>query len=186
MKAYTHGGDILTAQTGFQGEIVDFSANLNPLGMPESVRRAAAAAVKGAVHYPDPLCRMLTEGIARRDGVKREWVLCGNGAADLIFRLAFAQRPKRALVTAPTFSEYQEAMEAAGSEVVYHRLTPDNDFNLTDAVLEDLDGRLEMAFFCTPNNPTGQPIARGLMERILERCAGNDSIYGKRSVVPSA
>ena len=43
MKAYTHGGDILTAQTGFQGEIVDFSAILNPLGMPESVRRAAAA-----------------------------------------------------------------------------------------------------------------------------------------------
>ncbi|MBU5229218.1 pyridoxal phosphate-dependent aminotransferase [Intestinimonas butyriciproducens] len=172
MKAYTHGGDILTAKMGFQGEIVDFSANLNPLGMPESVRRAAAAAVKGAVHYPDPLCRVLTEGIARRDGVEREWVLCGNGAADLIFRLAFALRPKRALVTAPTFSEYQEAMEAAGSEVVYHRLTPDNDFNLTDAVLEDLDGRLEMAFFCTPNNPTGQPIARGLMERILERCAG--------------
>ena len=155
MKAYTHGGDILTAKMGFQGEIVDFSANLNPLGMPESVRRAAAAAVKGAVHYPDPLCRVLTEGIARRDGVEREWVLCGNGAADLIFRLAFALRPKRALVTAPTFSEYQEAMEAAGSEVVYHRLTPDNDFNLTDAVLEDLDGRLEMAFFCTPNNPTG-------------------------------
>ena len=80
MKAYTHGGDILTAKMGFQGEIVDFSANLNPLGMPESVRRAAAAAVKGAVHYPDPLCRMLTEGIARRDGVKREWVLCGNGS----------------------------------------------------------------------------------------------------------
>ena len=49
MKAYTHGGDILTAKMGFQGEIVDFSANLNPLGMPESVRRAAAAAGKGAV-----------------------------------------------------------------------------------------------------------------------------------------
>ncbi|MFQ8760766.1 MAG: hypothetical protein ACLSAF_16380 [Intestinimonas sp.] len=96
---------------GVSGEIVDFSANLNPLGMPESVRRAAAAAVKGAVHYPDPLCRMLTEGIARRDGVKREWVLCGNGAADLIFRLAFAQRPTRHWSRRPTtFRSIREAM----------------------------------------------------------------------------
>lgn len=170
MKEYTHGGDIVGAREIWKGELLDFSANLNPLGMPESVRKAAEEAVREAIHYPDPLCRALCAAIARRDNVTPEQVLCGNGAADLVFRLAFSQRPRRVLVTAPTFSEYQDAVQAAGGEVVYHRLTPENDFDPTEAVLDDLDDSLDMAFFCTPNNPTGRLIDRELMQRILERC----------------
>lgn len=170
MKEYTHGGDIVGAREIWKGELLDFSANLNPLGMPESVRKAAEEAVGEAIHYPDPLCRGLCAAIARRDSVAPEQVLCGNGAADLVFRLAFSRRPRRVLVTAPTFSEYEDAVRAAGGEVVYHRLTPENDFDLTEAVLDDLDDSLDMAFFCTPNNPTGRLIDRALMLRILERC----------------
>ena len=170
MKEYTHGGDIVGAREVWKGELLDFSANLNPLGMPEAVQKAAEDAVQEAIHYPDPLCRALCAAIARRDNVTPEQVLCGNGAADLVFRLAFSQRPRRVLVTAPTFSEYQDAVQAAGGEVVYHRLTPENDFDLTEAVLDDLDDSLDMAFFCTPNNPTGRLIDRELMQRILERC----------------
>ena len=153
LKEYTHGGDLTGARAVWKGEVLDFSANLNPLGMPEPVRRAAEEAVGEAVHYPDPLCRDLRAAIARRDGVEPEQVLCGSGAADLIFRLAFSQRPRRALVTAPTFSEYQDAVQAAGGEMAYHRLTPENDFDLTPVVLDDLDEGVDMAFFCTPNNP---------------------------------
>ena len=170
MKEYTHGGDLVGARMVWKGKLLDFSANLNPLGMPEGVRRAAEEAVRGAAHYPDPLCRALGAAIARRDGVAPEQVLCGNGAADLVFRLTFSQRPARALVTAPTFTEYQDAVLAAGGEVVYHRLTPENDFDLTEAVLDDLDDGVDLAFFCTPNNPTGRLIAPGLLLRILERC----------------
>lgn len=170
MKEYTHGGDIVGAREVWKGELLDFSANLNPLGMPEAVQKAAEDAVQEAIHYPDPLCRALCAAIARRDNVTPEQVLCGNGAADLVFRLAFSQRPRRVLVTAPTFSEYQDAVQAAGGEVVYHRLTPENDFDLTEAVLDDLNDGVDMAFFCTPNNPTGRLIDRELMQRILERC----------------
>ena len=170
MKEYTHGGDIVGAREIWKGELLDFSANLNPLGMPESVRKAAEDAVREAIHYPDPLCRALCAAIARRDNVTPEHILCGNGAADLVFRLAFSQRPRRVLVTAPTFSEYQDAVQAAGGEVIYHRLMPKNNFDLTEAVLDDLDDGLDMAFFCTPNNPTGRLIDRELMLRILERC----------------
>lgn len=170
MKEYTHGGDIVGARAVWQGELLDFSANLNPLGMPEAVRKAAEDAVREAIHYPDSLCRALCAAIARRDGVAPEQVLCGNGAADLVFRLAFSQRPRRVLVTAPTFSEYQDAVQAAGGEVVYHRLMPENNFDITETVLGDLDDSLDMAFFCTPNNPTGRLIDRDLMLRILERC----------------
>ena len=170
MKESTHGGDLVAARAVWGGEVLDFSANLNPLGMPESVRQAAVGAVKEAVHYPDPLCRALSAAIARRDGVAPEQVLCGNGAADLVFRLAFSERPRRALVTAPTFSEYEEAVSAAGCGVVRHVLDPERDFDLTEAVLDDLEPGLDLAFFCTPNNPTGRVIRRELMEAILEKC----------------
>lgn len=170
MKESTHGGDLVAARAVWGGEVLDFSANLNPLGMPESVRQAAVGAVKEAVHYPDPLCRALSAAIARRDGVAPEQVLCGNGAADLVFRLAFSERPRRALVTAPTFSEYEEALSAAGCGVVRHVLDPERDFDLTEAVLNDLEPGLDLAFFCTPNNPTGRVIRRELMEAILEKC----------------
>ena len=170
MKESTHGGDLVAARAVWGGEVLDFSANLNPLGMPESVRQAAVGAVKEAVHYPDPLCRALSAAIARRDGVAPEQVLCGNGAADLVFRLAFSERPRRALVTAPTFSEYEEALSAAGCRVVRHVLDPERDFDLTEAVLDDLEPGLDLAFFCTPNNPTGQVIRPALLDEIGERC----------------
>ncbi len=168
MFEYTHGGDVY----GRAETLLDFSANLNPLGMPPAVRRAAEEAVGDAARYPDALCRDLTAAIARRDGVPPGWVLCGNGAADLIFRLAFALRPGRALVTAPTFSEYAQALGAAGCAVTRHTLRREDGFDLTEDVLDALDGDLDLAFFCTPNNPTGRMIDPALLSRILARCAG--------------
>ena len=111
---FGHGGDVLTAQTVSGGPVLDFSANLNPLGMPPEVSRAALEAACTQPGYPDPLCRALRAAIARGDGVGEEQVLCGNGAADLIFRLAYALRPRTALLTAPSFSEYAGALEQAG------------------------------------------------------------------------
>nr|WP_294473177.1 aminotransferase class I/II-fold pyridoxal phosphate-dependent enzyme [uncultured Intestinimonas sp.] len=169
MKESTHGGDLVSARVLWAGEVLDFSANLNPLGMPEGVRRAAAEGVEEAVHYPDPLCRALSAAIARRDGVAPGQVLCGNGAADLVFRLAFSEGPRRALVTAPTFSEYEAAVSAAGCTVVRHILDRARNFDLTGAVLDELTPELDLAFFCTPNNPTGRVIDRGLLEAILEK-----------------
>ena len=169
LKESTHGGDLVSARVLWAGEVLDFSANLNPLGMPEGVRRAAAEGVEEAVHYPDPLCRARSAAIARRDGVAPGQVLCGNGAADLVFRLAFSEGPRRALVTAPTFSEYEAAVSAAGCTVVRHILDRARNFDLTEAVLDELTPELDLAFFCTPNNPTGRVIDRGLLEAILEK-----------------
>jgi threonine-phosphate decarboxylase len=170
MSVYTHGGDILSAAQSCGGAVLDFSANLNPLGMPEAVEKAARDAIAGAIHYPDPFCRELTGAIARRDGVTPEQILCGNGAADLIFRFAFSQRAKKALVTAPTFSEYEQAMTAAGTEVLHHFLRPEEGFAVTPRILEDLKPGLDVVFLCNPNNPTGRKIQPDLLLEILERC----------------
>ena len=168
MLPYTHGGDILTAQTVCGGPVLDFSTNLNPLGMPPAVRRAAAEA--DAAPYPDPLCRALVQAIAAHDGVGPEQVLCGGGAAELIFRLAFALRPRRALVAAPTFSEYEAAMNCVGCQVERYALDGAASFDLDEGILQAVVPGVELVFLCTPNNPTGRLISPGLLRRIARRC----------------
>ena len=170
MLPYTHGGDVLTAQARYGGPVLDCSANLNPLGMPPQVGEAAARAAANAAPYPDPLCRELRAAIAAHDGVAPGQVLCGGGAAELIFRLAFALHPRRALVTAPTFSEYEGALSAAGCAVARHLLRRERNFDVDEGLLEAIGPDTELVFLCTPNNPTGRLISRDLLLRIAEKC----------------
>jgi len=114
MKRYEHGGDIY----GIEGIELDFSVSTNPLGMPDAVRDALASRIDEFSRYPDPSCRELRSAIAIHEEVPNEWILCGNGAADIIYRLCFAIKPRKALVCAPTFTEYERALEQVGSQVI--------------------------------------------------------------------
>ena len=136
MKQLTHGGDWAGYRAEFGRDPLDFSANVSPLGLPEGVAKAITAALATADRYPDPLCRALREKLAVAEGVPAEWLLCGNGAADLIFRLALAEKPRTALVTAPTFAEYATALETVDCRVERHFLREENDFAVTDAILD--------------------------------------------------
>ncbi len=166
----THGGDWAGYQQEYGGMPLDFSANVSPLGLPEGVRQAVVAALAEAPRYPDPLCRALRERLGALHGVPPAQVLCGNGAADLIFRLALAARPRRALVTAPTFAEYEQALELVGCNTRRWVLTPAEGFAVTERILPAINRELDVLFLCEPNNPTGRTTHRGLLQQILERC----------------
>ena len=126
MDRQLHGGD-----TYGHPSALDFSSNTSPLGLPESVQAALAGSVGDWDGYPDPLCRELCAALGEAEGVPKDWILCGNGAADLIFRLALAKRPKNALVPAPTFAEYEAALETVGCDVRRCALDEANDFAMT-------------------------------------------------------
>ena len=173
----THGGDIAGFVAQYGHRPLDFSANVSPLGLPEGVRRAVVESLDRADEYPDPLCRNLRRAIAVHEGCGPDRVLCGAGAADLIFRLAMARRPKTALVPAPTFAEYETALTAAGCAVARHPLREDEGFQLTDRFLEDLDRvRPDLAVLCQPNNPTGLAVSRDLAEAVLRWCEANGAL----------
>ena len=172
MPTYTHGGDVWA----YARPMLDFSANLHPLGMPPAVAEAARSAVAMAIHYPDPLCRALRRAIAARDGVSEEQILCGAGAADLIVRLCLALRPKKALITAPTFSEYGQALSLTDCAVSRHLLHPEEGFDLTEAILPEITGDTDLVFLCNPNNPTGRLIDPGLLRSILRRCEETETV----------
>ena len=170
MTELIHGGDIEGYQETYGREPLDFSANINPFGLPRGVCRAVQEALEAADRYPDPLCRRLCQGIGEKEKLPSKAVLCGNGAADLIYRLAYALRPQKALVTAPTFAEYELALKEAGCRVERHFLLEKEEFRLTAAFLEKLRPPLDLAVLCNPNNPTGQPVEPGLLRQIAQRC----------------
>ena len=171
MIKLVHGGDIYSAKERIDGPIVDFSANINPMGLPASVRQALCDSMDAFSCYPDPLCRELVEEIAKKEGVLPSSILCGNGAADLIFRVVWAMRPRSALIVQPTFSEYEQALSACGCRIEHYQLSAQNDFVLTEEVLDQIRNQTDIVFLCNPNNPTGQLIDQSLLERILVRCA---------------
>lgn len=161
-----HGGDIYGG-----GVQLDYSANTNPFGTPEGVLQAVQAALPQMHRYPDPYCRALVSAIADFEGVDRSYILCGNGAAELIYAYCAAVHPKTALELAPTFSEYALGLARTGSQVKRYYLTPDNDFTLDEHFLDHLEETLPQAvFLCNPNNPTGALIAPELLKKILDFC----------------
>ena len=166
-----HGGD----WAGFAGTYgvppQDFSANVSPFELPAAVRNAAETALKETGRYPDPQCRALRKKLSAYHGIPADWILCGNGAADLIYRLAGARRPRTALVAAPTFSEYENALTLWGCRVSRFYLNEANGFSIKEDILPAITPELDLLFLCEPNNPTGRTTDRLLLERILERCA---------------
>nr|WP_308631100.1 threonine-phosphate decarboxylase CobD [uncultured Gemmiger sp.] len=166
-----HGGDWAGYRAEFGCDALDFSANVSPLGLPAGVAAAITNALPTADRYPDPLCRELRAALAGAEGVPADWILCGNGAADLIFRLALAVRPRRALLPAPTFAEYEAALQTVGCAVQRVFLREENEFAVTEEFIDAVTTETDIVFLCQPNNPTGQVTPPALVERLVRRCA---------------
>lgn len=166
-----HGGDWAGYRAEFGCDALDFSANVSPLGLPAGVATAITNALPTADRYPDPLCRELRAALAGAEGVPADWILCGNGAADLIFRLALAVRPRRALLPAPTFAEYEAALQTVGCAVQRVFLREENEFAVTEEFIDAVTPETDIVFLCQPNNPTGQVTPPALVERLVRRCA---------------
>ena len=193
-----HGGDWYSFREEFGSEPLDFSANVSPLGLPESARDAARRALCESARYPDPFSRALRQAIAKEYRVPAEWVFCGNGAADIIYRIAYAARPRRALLLAPCFAEYERALRRAGAEVDFYfpdalskgrnkkgsaseletAVVPDSPamlaqgFRITDVsrFLRHIHPDTDMIMLGEPNNPTGLCTDRTVLTEIADFC----------------
>lgn len=159
MERFEHGGNIY-AEAPAGGRWLDFSANINPLGLAPEVKEVIAQNIEGIVHYPDPAAREMKAALARHYGLPQEQLLLGNGAAELFYLLLHMVRPKRVGLPVPSFSDYQRAAEAVGAEVVFSPLLAAEDFQVdTDRLKQEL-GEVDCIFLGNPNNPTGKLLTR--------------------------
>lgn len=161
-----HGGDIYNSNIE-----LDFSASINPLGMPQKVLEAMRSALERSAVYPDPYCRRAVLAISMHEKLPEEFILMGNGAAELIYAYCSSISPAKVILFSPTFSEYETALKNCKSTVIRHELEAGNDFRPDDTFLTSIQKHHpDAVFLCNPNNPTGLLIDPELLERTISLC----------------
>lgn len=163
-----HGGNIYGNEIEY-----DFSVNLNPLGPPESVRDALAAALNHVEEYPDPEYRELRRGLANYWQLAEEQLVPGNGASELIPGIIRTLSPKNCMVTAPCYSGYETALNAAASSCRIHRipLRAENDFTLPENICQEIARvKPNLLILTNPNNPNGKRISANRLREIADTC----------------
>lgn len=155
-----HGGDLTLASRLFgRDQLLDFSANMNPLGPPQGVWQALLENLPNIVHYPDPYARELKSTLAKYLQVPPANLALGNGSMELLYLLPRVFPQPQALLPAPSFSEYDYAVELSGlaSRYVYLR-PPAYAWDMAELSRAVAQGGL--IFLCNPNNPTGTLLSR--------------------------
>lgn len=160
-----HGGDIYRNQIR-----LDFSVNTNPLGMPDPVKEALHQAVEEAENYPDIRAQALSAAVTEQLQVRKEQLVFGNGASELFHAVLHAIKPSKILIPVPSFLGYEEAAKAIDCEVIFYEMKKEENFCLTDRILDVLDENISLVFLANPNNPVGNLVEPGLIFQIAEKC----------------
>lgn len=155
----THGGnrEALARRAGCRpGDLLDFSANINPLGMPLSGQDALGRAAQALADYPDPDCTALRAVVGDALAVSPARVLAGNGAEQLIWWLPRLVEARRVVVTAPCYLDHWRAASAWGLEVLSVGLRAGADFDVDLPALAATAVAGDLVWVGHPNNPTGR------------------------------
>ena len=169
----THGGNIAEFIERYhisQDKIIDFSANINPLGLSKKVKEVILKNVNTLVHYPEPTSSNLKKKLANFHNIKSENLLIGNGSVELIYLIPKALPPKSAIIPIPSFSEYEFAVKLNGAKSIFVRLREKDDFAIGMDKFEKFIPRADLIFICNPNSPTGNLFPRGDMLYLIKLC----------------
>lgn len=193
-----HGGNIYKVfREKNIKEILDYSSNINPYGIPESLKSRIIENLEILERYPDPDYVELREKLANLNNVNLSDIILGNGATEIIFLFMKVINPKKILIVSPTFGEYERAVKAVGTsrnsidlscsddnknienkeiEIEYFELKESDDFNLNIGNLKnELEKKYDLLIICNPNNPTGKFLKLAQTEEILKECNKYDT-----------
>lgn len=193
-----HGGNIYKVfREKNLKEILDYSSNINPYGIPESLKKRITENLEILERYPDPDYVELREKLAHLNKVGMSDIVLGNGATEIIFLFMKVINPKKILIVSPTFGEYERAVKAVGTsrnsidlscsddnknienkkiEIEYFELKESDDFKLNIGNLKNqLEKKYDLLIICNPNNPTGKFLKLAETEEILKECNKYDT-----------
>jgi len=174
---FGHGGNIyeMARRCGCKpDDILDFSANVNPLGPPESLRSTINRTLTNLKHYPDPFSRAITEKIATIFGLSPDEIVVGNGTSELLFVLPRLLACKRAVIPVPSYIDYELSCSNASISVEYFYLRPEDTFLLDPDKLGEVLLPGDLVIIGQPNNPTGRLVDR---DALLSICRKNPECF---------
>lgn len=146
-----HGGDLITYKYMYNGQIIDFSSNINPLGPPKGLKDTLDKSFGELTAYPDINYRELKGNIAEYLGCRADQVIVGNGAVEIINNVCLMF--KRTVVFTPCFAEYMKRPMVFGKEVL--KLPLSVNFQIQTKSLYDNMREGDLLILGNPNNPTG-------------------------------
>ncbi|MGB3212013.1 MAG: cobyric acid synthase [Desulforhopalus sp.] len=175
MNIFEHGGNIhkILRDSSAKGkEILDFSANINPLGPPEWFRPLISSQLEKLIHYPDPENTSFIEAIATHTGISKECIIVGNGTTELLYAFLRVLPCRRAVIPVPSYIDYARAAGLAGMSVENFILTEDDDFTLDLLKLGEMIQPNDLVIIATPNNPTGKTVDRAELLELIKNFPG--------------
>ena len=170
MNTFEHGGNIhkiLREAHDRDQQILDFSANINPLGPPEWFRPLISSQLANLIHYPDPENTGFVEAIAEHTGISTEHIVVGNGTTELLYAFLRVLPCKRVIIPVPSYVDYARAAKIAGLPVVNFILQEEDDFTLNLDALGAMIHPEDLVIIATPNNPTGKNIDRSKLLTLI-------------------
>lgn len=173
-----HGGDLdeISRIYGInKEEIYNFGGNVNPLGLPESVKKAISDNTNAPTAYPDVSYVSLREAISDYTGINCNYIMVGNGSTELISMCIKTINPKKAVIVSPAYSEYLREINLVGGKAELFPLQEKDEFMLNIPELKKiLTNDINMLVICNPNNPTGTYITCEQTRDILIHCKKNN------------
>lgn len=175
---FEHGGNLKEVQDKFslsKKEIIDFSANINFFGIPKEVEKIIKKEVKNLTHYPQPKAEDFKKEIAKNLDLKKEKIIAGNGAAELIYLLLDYLKADKILLPVPSFSEYEKAAYKIDADLELFYLNKKNNFSLDISELKKSLKRNDLIILNNPHNPTGKLYSKKKMKEILKAAKKSNS-----------
>ena len=101
---------------------MDFSSNINPAGMPVSVKSALKKKLNKIENYPDLHSSELISGLKKYTGLSKSNLIVGNGAIEIIYNFCSAFLSKKhVLISVPTFGEYEAAAKLVDCKITFFK-----------------------------------------------------------------
>lgn len=173
-KPEFHGSDLEKIEAWYgipKEEIISFGANVNPLGLSETLKKQLARHLDVITRYPDRDYTSLKAAIASYCGTSPDYIVVGNGSTELISLLIAQRAPKKALILGPTYSEYARELSLAKVETKYYYLEECKDFVLdVEDLIRKIPEGTDLLILCNPNNPTSSALTVPELQRILSVC----------------
>jgi threonine-phosphate decarboxylase len=173
-----HGGniDFFSNKYGVDKKnLIDFSGNINPLGVSPYLRMHLLNNINLITTYPDISYKELRLSIEGYSGVCHEKILVGNGTTELISLFIKTINPTNSMIIVPAYSEYVRELNNIGAKVKLFKLFEEDDFKINvDKLILEINESIQLLIICNPNNPTGSVIGEADISKILDKCLEND------------
>jgi threonine-phosphate decarboxylase len=152
-----HGGKIPVKNSDHN--ILDFSSNITPLGIPNSVKLIIKKNLDKVQFYPDPKSENVISSLEKYTHLSKSNIIVGNGAIEILYNFCFAFlfKTTKVLIHVPTFQEYETAVKLNNCKISYFK-----SLNLStniDSFISQIP-KSGCIFLCNPNNPTGELLSK--------------------------